>query len=122
MNLNQVGQTYKLSQWITLVRDCQSSGKTVEAWCNDNNISRNTYYYWLRRVRRAACENLPGIVKRENPIVPVTFQIPVVSSEKIQSCSDAGITLHIGSFILELHNGMSSELLTTTLQALNHVG
>jgi len=121
MNLNQVSQKYQLSQWVSLVHDCRNSGKKVDTWCSENGISRNTYYYWLRRVRKIACEALPTLTVNENPIVPVSFKIPGDCAGKRTMKSDTGITLHIGSVTLELHNGMSSELLTTTLQAINYV-
>ncbi|WP_420840575.1 IS66 family insertion sequence element accessory protein TnpA [Brevibacillus parabrevis] len=39
-------------------RQCRSSGQTVAVWCAENNIKPASYYYWLRRIRKAACEAL----------------------------------------------------------------
>ena len=59
MDTQEVKRKYRLNQWIEIVRQCRSSGQTVSAWCAENNINLKQYYYWLRRVRTAACELLP---------------------------------------------------------------
>ncbi|RYD06035.1 hypothetical protein N752_05780 [Desulforamulus aquiferis] len=64
MNTREVTNQYQLNKWIDLVRECRSSGQTVSAWCADNNISPASYYYWLKRVRTAAYEALPGLQSR----------------------------------------------------------
>ncbi|MGB7605000.1 MAG: hypothetical protein WBL93_05930 [Lutisporaceae bacterium] len=47
---------YRLEQWATIIQECVSSGKLVNDWCAENNISRDKYYYWLRKVKLAAGE------------------------------------------------------------------
>ena len=49
----------KREQWKTLIKECQSSGMTVNAWCNLNNICEQTYYRNLKILRSEICENLP---------------------------------------------------------------
>ena len=35
-----------------------SSGLKVKDWCMQNNISKDTYYYWLKKLREAACDTI----------------------------------------------------------------
>ena len=42
---------YRLEQWTELIRNRQSSGMTTEGWCEANGVTRDAYYYWLRKVR-----------------------------------------------------------------------
>ena len=35
--VTKVRKSIKLEQWKTLIKECQSSGMTVSAWCNLNN-------------------------------------------------------------------------------------
>lgn len=55
----------------------KESGLTIAEYCRANSIQPSKYYYWLKRVRQAACDQLPTpLSKPDNPIVPVTFEEP----------------------------------------------
>ena len=41
----------RLMKWTAIIKECRSSGKTVTAWCSENNISSKSFYYWQRKVR-----------------------------------------------------------------------
>ncbi|KPU45379.1 hypothetical protein OXPF_10740 [Oxobacter pfennigii] len=45
---------YRIEQWAIIIRERINSGKQVNEWCAENNISRDSYYYWLRKVKLAA--------------------------------------------------------------------
>ena len=36
-------------KWI---EEWRASGQSLEAWCKDHNISRSTFYGWIRRFRQ----------------------------------------------------------------------
>lgn len=78
MDTREVTHNYRLNKWTEIVRECRSSGQTISAWCTDHNINTKSYYYWLKRVRAAACEALPALESGENTIVPVN--IPAFSA------------------------------------------
>lgn len=46
----------RLAVWTQRIADRRSSGKSVRHWCQDNDISEKTYYYWQRRIYRMAQE------------------------------------------------------------------
>ena len=39
-------------KWRELVKIHNESGLPVKQWCNENNISPNQYYYWLKVIRQ----------------------------------------------------------------------
>ena len=47
----------RLQQWAAIVRERKESGLKVDDYCEAHNISRNAYYYWLRKLREAALES-----------------------------------------------------------------
>lgn len=60
---------FRKEQWEKLITDYQSSSLKVDDWCVQNHISRHAYYYWLRKIRKEACESiLPTFPKRENEV------------------------------------------------------
>ena len=43
----------RIQQWTAIFKAKAESGLTVDEYCEQNDISRNAYYYWLRRARNA---------------------------------------------------------------------
>lgn len=117
MNTREVTRRYRLNHWAEIVRECRSSGQTVKAWCAEHDINPKTYYYWLRRVREAACEALPSI-EENSSIVPIN--IPANADDPVPE-SSSQIILRFGSVTLELRNNASTTLIENTLRAIQNV-
>lgn len=120
MDTREVARNYRLSQWTQIVRECRGSGQTVSAWCEDHNIDRKKYYYWLRKVREAACEALPAMSSGTGAIVPINIPDHKVDTP-IEDTLSADIILHLGSVTMELRNNASTTLIENTLRALQNV-
>ncbi|MGN1027823.1 MAG: IS66 family insertion sequence element accessory protein TnpA, partial [Faecousia sp.] len=43
-----------MNEWRQLIHERQQSGQSVRAWCLQNGIRENSYYYWLRIIREEA--------------------------------------------------------------------
>lgn len=121
MDTREVTQKYRLNQWIEIIRECRSSGQTVSAWCADHDINPKSYYYWLKRVRMAACEALPSLCAQNNPIVPVNIPVPTPSNGPSGQESSSDIVIRFGAATLEIHNTASAILIENTLRALQNV-
>lgn len=57
--VTKVRKYLKREQWKSLIKECQSSGMTVTAWCELNGICEQTYYRDLKKIREELCQNLP---------------------------------------------------------------
>ncbi len=121
MNTREVTRQYRLSQWTEIIRECRSSGQTVSAWCAEHNINPKSYYYWLKRVRTAACEALPSLSAGNNPIVPVNMPVPTAGTGPAAQESSSDIVLRFGTATLEISNNASATLIVNTLKALQNV-
>lgn len=58
MEIKAVKREYQMQQWKRIFQERQESGLTVKAWCTEREISENSYYYHLKKYRRAACNML----------------------------------------------------------------
>lgn len=47
-----------MAQWVQAMQDRIARGESIKDFCARQGISRNTYFYWQRKLREAACENL----------------------------------------------------------------
>ena len=86
----KVKKEVKLAQWTEMVKIRNESGLTVTDWCKQNGINLKTYYYRLKRLRQAVCNEI-----EQHDIVPVK---PIAgiepTAEKIElSVGDVKITL-----------------------------
>ena len=60
----QVRNAYRMETWRQIIQECQKSGLSNKAYCEQQGISEKTYYYWLRKLRMAAVEQAaPQIVE-----------------------------------------------------------
>lgn len=44
-------------EMLSLVERWQESGKTQQLFCQENNLTYTTFYYWLKRYRRGLDES-----------------------------------------------------------------
>jgi hypothetical protein len=44
-------------EMLSLIERWQESGKTQQIFCQENNLSYATFYYWLKRYRRGLDES-----------------------------------------------------------------
>ena len=65
----------RLNEWAGIIKDCRASGLKVDDYCSHHNLSRDAYYYWLRKVKEAALQQagfieLPASKYNPKPGVP----------------------------------------------------
>lgn len=120
MNTREVTHKYRLNQWTQNIRECRSSGQTVAAWCAEHNINPKSYYYWLKRIRTAACEALPSLKTEDNSIVPINIPIQAAGSNFARQETSAAIVVRFDAVTLEIRNGASPSLIENTLRALQY--
>ena len=48
--LQTLNAAQRVQIWAERIAECRSSGKSVRAWCRENEMSEKTYYYWQRRL------------------------------------------------------------------------
>lgn len=51
MTITEAKRIKRINEWRQLIHEQQHSGQSVRAWCRENRIRENSYYYWLRSKR-----------------------------------------------------------------------
>ena len=63
-----VRDAYRAQEWTMLIQECNASGLTKRAFCQQRGISEKSFYYWLRKLRTQMVESAtPQLV----PLEPV---------------------------------------------------
>ena len=111
-----VKNQYRLEQWTKLIQDCQSSGMKIDDWCEANGVTHHAYYYWLRKVRQAACQDLPTVSGVNTPTTfkKLSVQTPIANTQ-------AAVNIHLSGATLEVTNGASKETVEAVLLALRSI-
>ena len=111
-----VKNQYRLEQWTRLIQDCQSSGMRVDEWCEANGVTHHAYYYWLRKVRKAACQDLSVTSEMEPSTHFKHLEVQVQTAN-----TQAAVIIHLPSATLEIQNGATQQTVEAVLLALKSI-
>jgi transposase-like protein len=91
MNTKAIAANYRLKQWAGIIREFKESGLRVKDFCERAGIKDHQYYYWQKKLREAATEELAGTSLVTSPaMVPARFaEIKLTDQPGIQSCASA---------------------------------
>lgn len=114
--VTQAKTQFRLEQWNKLILDCQASGMSVSSWCKRNNVSEPSYYYYLKRIRKQALENLPVPVQEEKLVSfkKLEVQTPITDVQP-------AVIIHLPSATIEVRNGTNQQTVEAVLLALKSI-
>ena len=100
----------EVQRHIPLISEQQSSGLTVAEYCKRNGLTKDKYFYWLRKCKEAMIEN--------NPTVFAELTTTLVAGETFTSRS--AITLHLNGVNIDLNGGVDEDMLTAVIRAVKN--
>lgn len=123
-------QRYSSEIWKARIRNCRSSGQSVKAWCEENEVCIQTYYRWERKLlgeagkQRGASQKgrfveLPAI--GENPHEAGNAQVIAEGAGNPSSATAPGTivaVIHAGGMECEIRSGIGEELLGALLRSM----
>ena len=113
--IKETTREYRLKKWAGIIAEQRKSGLTIRAFCTDRDLSQHAFFYWLRLLRKKLngekrfvhTENVPAFAPLS------TTESPVVAANRL--------SLHYGTFQIDVDMRTSPELLQRTLQILSRV-
>jgi len=80
VNTREIAAEYRLAHWTQIMRERMSSGLSIRAYCLQVGISKNTYFYWQKKLRETACQELvahaqTGSPETDNATVPTGWAV-----------------------------------------------
>ena len=67
MNTREIAEEYRLTHWAGIMRERSESGLSIKDFCKSAGFHENVYFYWQRKLREAACEQLLIAAKGRKP-------------------------------------------------------
>lgn len=56
MNAKELETQHNLKKWATIIKECRSSGMKILQWLEINNISKDQYYYWQKKLKETCID------------------------------------------------------------------
>ena len=114
MKISEAKRMVRLSAWRNLIAQRSNSGLSIRAWCAENGLTEQQYYYWLRCVRAEALSKDAdkasySLVKVDLPHEPV--------SDHLQSALKSIVIRH-GTATVELPANTSCDYIAGILRGL----
>ena len=119
--IREIKKQVRHKEWAAMVQECQTSGKNVEEWCNENGINISTYYKRLNVIRTELIEE-----SENQSIVPVSVSAAVsdasnsVIADAVKECScEDKIMIRKNGIEIELPQNISGDIVLTLLRGLS---
>lgn len=122
---------FQIKKWKCLINECQNSGKKIKVWCEENNISKHQYYYWLNKIRSdcydEAVRQLPEVESVNTSHMPAQQQpfvelCPEIVS-KVPKSVDVGnpvAAIQHGNMRIEIMSNASAAFIRQLLEAVRY--
>ena len=97
--MDQMNLDSNMQHWVALIEDTVTSGLTREAWCEEHGISKWTYYYWnrkLKKLKESGAVADPGEANRnscssmKHETAPVFYELPAAVTDPYAGMFRAG--------------------------------
>ncbi len=119
MDMIKVADGYRMSQWAQVIQERQSSGQSIKDFCLRSGISRNTYFYWQRKLREAVCSELKE-AKTTCSIVPGGWM--QLKSKQTEQQTEETLVIEINGCHVTANGRTSPELLEKVCRTLRVLG
>ncbi len=116
MNTKDIAAEYRLSHWAQVVQDRVEKGISIRLYCKEVGIHENTYFYWQRKLREAACTGLQtGSMPGAKSLVPKGW---AALSVKEEGNSVHGLTVEVGGCRIHVQADTDTGLLARVCRTL----
>ena len=130
-------------QQLQLIMECRRSGLSDYQWCQEHDINPGTFYNWVSRHRKKACECIPDAGTQNNdPVpqqevvridperlsgdpladpeiaVPAYVPVPAAVTPELSCSSGHALEIVLNGVVLKVSNDISPGLLSQTLRLL----
>lgn len=104
--------------------ECRKSGLSDHQWCLNNDINPGTFYYWVKRLRKNGCGDIPEknqlstYEQSHQEVVKIEMNSISVPTDMNKNTDTAAMELMIGNMNLRISNETAPLLLAKTIQIL----
>ena len=121
--MDQSTHDVRRASWLGIITECQQRpvNVSVKQWLADNGVKEKAYYYWLRKFRREACEQiqLPAAASPAE-VAFAEFPISLPAPIKPTAANNTAAVISANGITIEITNDISNSLLCMLLREVAH--
>ncbi len=125
MNTTKLKRELLANQWTQRIADFKSSGLPLKEWLALNNLSKDQYYYWKRKLSDEVLDavttttfvELPQIISNQ-PVIIEEASMPKTTMDRSTQTPDA--ILNINGIEIKLFNSAATALLKNVIEVARH--
>jgi transposase-like protein len=106
----KLAEEYRLSHWAEILRSRVSSGLSITAYCAQEGMHPNKYYYWQRKLRTAAASSVISPESESNSVVPSGWS-QLLAESPAESGIKSELRIEIGKCVIRVDQGTDIALL-----------
>ena len=121
MKSREITNRYRLAEWTRIIQERNETGEKINAFLLRTGITKDKYYYWLRKVREAAGKQLIEEQPRQQTALAVRGFTEIKITEpilKANSFETNQISIESGSCRITAGAGYPAEVLVVLLREL----
>ena len=128
MNSLTAEKQYQFAKWTEIIKSSKSSGMMVSEWLKQNNISKDQYYYWQRKLKDACLESMQAeqttFVELPTEVPQVYEYKPVIKKATIKAATTLTLektvpvaTLKLNGASLDIYDNASPRFIRNFVEA-----
>ena len=122
--MDQTTHNVRRANWLAIITQCQErpEGISVKQWLSDNGVKEKAYYYWLRKFRKEAYEQMQPPVENKNLGNEIAFteiSIPAKTAPA-ESYENSVAVIRYNGVSIGISNEISDSLLSRIFREMSH--
>ena len=116
--MDTITHEMRMANWKPIIEQCHArpEGQTARQWLAERGISEKQFYYWQRRIREDAYNQLAGVEPSRLRFMEIPSSGFSISAG--QSHFQPDVIIRSAKVTIELSNSVSDQLLTRLLGGL----
>jgi len=83
MNTRYIAKEYRMAHWAKIITDQKESGLTIREYCEKSGLHENSYYYWQKKLRTAAIDELATATNEQTlELVPIMAKLNLTKKDE----------------------------------------
>ena len=118
MNTREIATEYRLAQWTQMIQERVASGETIKDFCQRRGISRQAYFYWQRKLRLAAANQIEQASSGEQQALVPSGWTQINTTGETKKAGGSSLPIEIGRCRIMADEDTDTELLKKVCQVL----
>ena len=132
MNAKELETQHNLKKWAAIIKECRSSAIKILQWLEINNISKDQYYYWQRKLKETCIDTLERqaatfvelpVTKEASASTELTVTHSMYENKNDNSSfkdNSIAAVIKTNGVIFEITNTATPDFIKNLIEAFNH--